>query len=147
MLSPGIIKHMHVVADILLIAIVGAVLGLASIPFGFHLTTSPIVVYLGNAFGSLFAAIVLLYLSDKFVAKFFQKKIKQEKIERVSVFINKYGVHLYGLLCPLFPGVTVSVPAAIALKLNMRAFKIWLYMGLFLVSAGYVFGYWWTVVR
>jgi len=139
--------HMHTLVDILLIAAVGAVLGLASIPFGFGLTDSPMVVYLGNAFGSLFAALVLLYLSDKFIARYFQKKIKPEKIERASGFINKYGVHAYGLLCPLFPGVTVSVPAAIALKLDMKTFKIWLYIGLFLVSAGYVFGYWWTIVR
>ena len=95
---------MHVMVNILLIAAVGAVLGLVSIPFGFHLTSSALVVYLGNALGSLFAALVLLYLSDKFIARYFQKKIKQEKIERASVFINKYGVHAYGLLCPLFPG-------------------------------------------
>jgi hypothetical protein len=42
------------VIDIILIAIVGAIAGLASIPFGFTLTSSVYVVFIGNAFGSAF---------------------------------------------------------------------------------------------
>ena len=135
------------IVNIFLIAVVGFVAGLISIPFGFTLTSSPIVVYVGNALGSLTGAIVFLYFSDRIISRFIKPKPNAKKTAQVSKFINKHGVRLFGLICPLFPGVTFGVPAAIALDLNMRVFKRWLFAGIFLVSAGYVFAYWWTIVR
>lgn len=133
--------------DIFLIALVGMIAGLFSIPFGFGLNSNPFVVYFGNALGSLFALICLLYLSSKFIDRFLKKKIDKDQIKKVGDFINKHGVRAFGLIAPLFPGVTIAVPSALVLKLDMKYFKRWLYVGIFLVSAVYVFGYWFTVVK
>lgn len=136
-----------VIIDILLIALVGMIAGLVSIPFGFGINDNPFVVYLGNALGSLFALICLLYLSNKIINKYIAKKVSKKDVDKVGGFINKHGVRAFGLVAPLFPGVTIAVPSALILKLDMKFFKFWLYIGIFLVSAVYVFGYWWTVVK
>jgi formate/nitrite transporter FocA (FNT family) len=136
-----------VLVDIILIALVGMIAGLVSIPFGFTLTSSPTVVYLGNALGSLFAVLILIYLSKSVISRYLEKKLDKEKIEGVTRFVNKHGVRLFGIVCPFFPGVTISVPAAIALKLDLKKFERWMYVGIFVVSAGYVFSYWAAFVR
>lgn len=138
------------ILDIFLIAVASLTLGLASIPFGFTLTNDPFVVYFGNALGSLVAAIVFLYFSSKIISRFMKRRKKTndaKKTAQVGSFIDKHGVRLFGLVCPLFPGVTFGVPAAIALELDMKKFKRWLFVGIFVVSAGYVFLYYWTIVR
>lgn len=136
-----------VIIDILLIALVGMIAGLVSIPFGFGINSNPFVVYFGNALGSLFALICLLYLSGKIIDKYLAKKVDKKDVEKVGTFINKHGVRAFGLFAPLFPGVTIAVPSALVLKLDMKFFKRWLYVGIFLVSAFYVFGYWFTIVK
>lgn len=136
-----------VIVDILLIALVGMIAGLVSIPFGFGINSNPFVVYIGNALGSLFALFCLLFLSGKFIDRYLKKKVDKKEVEKVGSFINKHGVRVFGLVSPLFPGVTIAVPSALILKLDMRSYKRWLYVGIFLVSAGYVFVYWHTVVK
>lgn len=133
--------------DIFLIAVVGMIAGLVSIPFGFTLNNNPFIVYLGNALGSLFALLFLLYFSSKFIDRFLKKKVDKKDVEKVGNFINKHGVRVFGLFAPLFPGVTIAVPSALILKLEMKSFKRWLFVGIFLISAVYVFGYWITVVK
>jgi hypothetical protein len=135
------------VIDIILIAIVGAIAGLASIPFGFTLTSSVYVVFIGNAFGSLVAALALLYFSDKLIARFFKKGVSDKSINRITKLLNKYGLRIFGLVSPLFPGVTVSVPSAILLKVDMKTYKRWMYVGIFLISGAYVVAYWAAFVR
>ena len=144
----GAILHvMHEFVNIVLIAVVGAIAGLVSIPFGFKLTDSPATVYVGNALGSLVPVLLLFYFSNRIIASRFKKKLNQDRLDQAGDFINKHGIKAYGLVCPLFPGVTVSVPAAVLMKLNMRQFKPWLYAGVFIISAGYVFGYYFIVVK
>ena len=59
------------VVDILKIAVLCIVAGAASIPVSFGVNSSPVIVWLGNALGSLASAIVVIYIGDRLTSRSF----------------------------------------------------------------------------
>ena len=150
--------------QIIKIALLCIVIGSASIPVSFTINDSPWVVWLGNALGSFLSAVVVIYIGDRITDEKFKVRISKRRIGRkiVRVFdegssnksiakarttINKHGLKLFALICPIFPGVTVSTAAVYILDLDKQIYKRWMLAGVVLVSGVYVFGYWWLFVK
>lgn len=151
-------------AQIIQIALLCIVIGGASIPIAFTISDNPWVVWVGNALGSLISARVVIYIGNRIESKKFRKKASKFRIGKkvVEVFdqgddntkvikaqslINKHGLKLFGLICPIFPGVLISTAAVYILDLDKKTFKRWMFAGVVFVSWGYVFAYYWATVK
>lgn len=152
------------IVDILIIAVYCIVLGGASIPICFEINSSPAVVWIGNALGSLISAIVVIYIGNRITNKKFEKKISKhymgkkvvtvfeegddnKKVKKATVFINKHGLRIFSFITPIFPGVLISTVAVFILDLDMKTYKRWMFSGIFFASGLYVFGYWFVFVK
>jgi hypothetical protein len=150
--------------DLIKIAALCILIGTVSIPVSFTINTSPVVVWLGNALGSVFSAAVVIYIGERISSKRFRAKIskwrigkkvsdvfeegeKNKKVQKASTFINTHGLKIFSLLCPIFPGVLISTAAVYLLHLDKQTYKRWMLAGIFFVSGIYVFGYWWIFVK
>jgi len=146
------------------IAALCIVIGGASIPISFTINSSPVIVWLGNALGSLLSAIFVIYVGERVTDKKFMKKISRWRLGRkvsatfnegqsnkriinVRKSINKHGLKLFALFCPIFPGVLISTSAVYLLGLDKKIYKRWMFVGVVFVSGIYVFGYWVLFVK
>lgn len=153
-MSPGILK----------IAVLCIFLGTASIPISFGVNSNPIVVWLGNALGSLISALVVIFIGNRLTNDKFKNKVNKrrvgkkiitvfeqgddnKKVMRVRVLINKHGLRLFSFLCPIFPGVLISTAAVYLFELDRKIYKRWMIAGIFFASGAYVSLYWWTFVK
>jgi membrane protein DedA with SNARE-associated domain len=153
-----------VIGDIIKIGLLCIVIGGASIPVSFGINSSPWIVWLGNALGSLLSAIVVVYIGDRITSEKFKNKANRwrigrkivavydagedgRKVRKVSSFIDKYGIKIFALFCPIFPGVAISTAGVYILDLDKATFKRWMFGGVVFVSGIYVFGYWWLFVK
>jgi membrane protein DedA with SNARE-associated domain len=140
------------------------ILGGASIPICFEINSSPVVVWVGNALGSLISAMVVIYIGNRITNKRFEKKISKhymgkkvvsvfeegddnKKVRKATVFINKHGLRIFSFITPIFPGVLISTVAVFILDLDMKTYKRWMFSGIFFASGLYVFGYWLVFVK
>jgi hypothetical protein len=145
--------------QILKIAILCIVLGGASIPVSFAVNSNPFIVWGGNALGSLLSAVVVIYVGNRITNQAFKDKVSRwrvgkkiivayddggnsKKVIKARVIINKHGLRLFSLVCPIFPGVLVSTIAVFILDLDLKVYKRWMFAGVILVSGFYVFSYW-----
>lgn len=150
--------------QIIHIAILCVVIGSASIPLSFTISSNPFVVWGGNALGSLFSAAIVIYVGDRLTSQLFKKKVQRwrvgkkivtvfdaggdnAKVQKAGGFINKHGLRIFSFLCPIFPGVLISTATVYVLELDKRTYKRWMFAGVFFVSGAYVFGYWLTFVK
>lgn len=150
--------------NIIAIALLCIAIGGASIPISFTINSNPLVVWLGNALGSIISAIVVIYIANRITNDKFKKKVSKhhvgkkvveafdesedsKKVKKTRGFINRHGLKVFSLLCPIFPGVLVSTAIVYGLNLDKTTYKRWLMAGVFFVSGGYVLSYWWVFVR
>lgn len=146
------------------IAVLSITIGAASIPVSFTINSSPWVVWLGNAIGSLLSAMVVTFIGDRLASERFKSRMNKHRMSRkvVTVFeegddnkkvvkarvlINKHGLRIFSFLCPIFPGVLIASVAVYALELDIKLYKRWMYSGIFFASGAYVFGFWYLFVR
>lgn len=152
------------IESVIKIAFLCIVFGGVSIPISFTVSSSPFVVWIGNALGSVLSALFVIYIGDKITdkkeeeklaKKRFTKKIvtvfeegdDNKKVQKVRIIINKHGLRIFSLLCPIFPGVLISTVAIYVLNLDKKLYKRWMFTGVVLVSGFYVFSYWFAFVR
>lgn len=151
--------------SIIEIALLCIVIGGASIPLSFGINSNPFVVWAGNALGSLISAAVVIYIGNRITDKKFDDKVSKrkigkkvvtiftedqsdnKKIKKAQIIIDKHGLRIFGLLCPIFPGVLISTAAVYILGLDKKVFKKWMFVGVFFVSGFYVFSYWLAFVK
>ncbi len=150
--------------DIVSIAFLCILMGIASIPLSFNINSSPVVVWFGNALGSLISALVVIYLINNLKNKKSHKRIYKSRIGKkivnviennqgsdnvkdVNKFINKFGLRLFALFCPLFPGVLISTIVVYLLNLDKKTYLHWMSAGVIFISGIYVFGYWWIFIK
>jgi len=153
-----------VIANIFYIAFLCIVFGGASIPISFAVNSNPFVVWIGNALGSLISALAVIYIGnklakgkngEKYKKKRFTRKIvtvfeegdDNKKVRKVRVIINKHGLRIFSLLCPIFPGVLISTVAVYILDLDIKIYRFWMSLGVVFVSGFYVFSYWLVFLR
>lgn len=150
--------------QVIQIAILCIVFGGASIPISFTVSTSPWVVWMGNALGSLLSALFVIYIGNKITDKKSEEKLSKKrftrkvvtvfeegsdnkKVQKARILINKHGLRIFSLLCPIFPGVLISTVAVYVLDLDKKTYKRWMSAGVVFVSGFYVFSYWLAFVR
>ena len=155
---------MTVFLDILAIAFLCIVLGGASIPIAFTITDDPVTVWAGNALGSVISAVAVIIIMNKLTNKDNEEKLKKKKftrkivtvfeegddnkkVKKATIMINKHGLRVFSLFCPVFPGVLLSTVAVYVLELDKRLYLRWMPVGVVLVSGFYVFSYWLAFVR
>jgi hypothetical protein len=151
-------------AGILRIAVLCILFGAASIPISFGVNNNPIIVWLGNALGSLASALVVFYIGDRLTSDRFKNKVGKrrfgkkiitvfeegddnKKVLKVRIMINKHGLRVFSFFCPIFPGVLISTSAIYLFDLDRKIYKRWMIAGIFFASGAYVFAYWWTFVK
>jgi hypothetical protein len=151
-------------SGLLRIALLCLIGGVASIPLSFNINSSPIIVWLGNALGSLVSLVVVIYFAEHFQGGKYAGKPRKhwvsrkiitvletdkdnKKVVKARIFINKHGLRVFSFFCPLFPGVLLSTAAIYLLDLDKSLYKKWVTAGIFFASGAYVFGYWFTFVR
>lgn len=152
------------IIDILIIALYCILLGGASIPICFEINSNPLIVWFGNALGSLISAAVVIYVGNKITNRRFEKKISKkpmgkkivtvfeegddnQKVKKATIFINKHGLRVFSFITPIFPGVLISTVAVYILDLDKRIYKRWMFLGIFFASGLYVLSYWYVFVR
>jgi len=152
------------IRNILAIAFLCITIGAASIPVSFGINSNPVIVWLGNALGSLISAIVVIYIGTRITDKKIKDKISKHRAGKkiVKTFdegqdnkgvmkardnINKRGLKLFSIITPVFPGVLISTVTVFVLGLDLEVYKKWMYVGIFLVSGAYVFGFWLLFVK
>lgn len=149
---------------IIKIAVLCIVVGSASIPLSFGINSNPFIVWIGNALGSLFSAAVVIFVGNRLTSEPFMERMRRHRISRKFAkafdegndkkatiktrnFVNKHGLRLFGLFCPIFPGVLLSTVAVYLLQLDKKMYMRWMFLGVFLVSGFYVFAFWFAFVR
>ena len=150
--------------DIVKIAVLCIVFGSVSIPVSFTVNANPVIVWLGNAIGSLLSALVVILIANHITNDEFKDKIRRfrigkkvvtifdegdqnQKVKKASNLINKHGLKIFSFLCPIFPGVFISTSAVYLLGLDRKTYKRWMIGGIFFASGAYVFSYWWIFVK
>ena len=152
-------------ANIIAIAVLCITIGGASIPLSFQINSNPVVVWVGNALGSLISAAVVIYIGNRITDKKFEDKISKrrlgkkvvtvfaqdqsdnKKVKKAQIIIDKHGLRLFALVCPIFPGVLISTAAVYLLGLDRQTYKKWMFLSVFFVSGFYVLSYWWVFIR
>jgi hypothetical protein len=152
------------IIEIVKIALLCIFIGSASIPISFTINASPWIVWIGNAAGSLLSALVVIFIGDRILSDKFRLRISKSRFGKKIVlsfdegndnknvikargFINKHGLRIFSLLCPIFPGVLLSTVTVYLLDLDKTTYKRWMFSGVIFVSGAYVMGYWWIFVR
>ena len=150
--------------DIIWIALLCIFIGGASIPIAFTVNSDPAVVWVGNALGSLISALIVIKIANKLSNKDDDSKLKKRRytrkivtvfeegddskhVRKASIMINKHGLRIFSLICPIFPGVLISTAAVYALNLDKKLYLKWMSAGVVLVSGFYVFSYWVAFVK
>ena len=137
---------------------------IGGIPVSFEVNNNPIIVWFGNALGSLISALVVIYIGDRLTNNKFKNKVNSrrfgkkiitvfeqgednKKVMKARVLINKHGLRIFSFLCPVFPGVLISTSAVYVLELDRKIYKRWMLAGVFFASGAYVCVYWWAFVK
>jgi len=150
--------------DILKIAVLCIIFGTVSIPVSFTVNVNPVIVWFGNALGSLLSALVVILIANRVTNEKFKSKASRfrvgkkvvtifdegeqnQKVKKASNLINKHGLKLFSFLCPIFPGVFISTAAIYLLGLDRKTYIRWMMIGVFFASGAYVLSYWWIFIR
>jgi hypothetical protein len=150
--------------NIIKIAGLCILIGCASIPVSFTIDSSPWVVWLGNALGSLLSAVVVIYIGNRITDDKFKKRISKRRggrkvvkafdegqssktVVKTKRLVDNHGLKVFSFLCPIFPGVLFSTVAVYILDLDKQIYKRWMFSGVFFASGIYVFGYWLIFVK
>src|SRR4051812_23336016 len=126
--------------DIIKITFLSIAIGGASIPASFGINSSPVVVWVGNAAGSLLSAAVVIYVGNRITDEDFKKRVSKRRFGKkvikvfdegsdnkaavkTTVYVNKHGLRLFSLFCPFFPGVLISTAAVLLLDLDRKIYR------------------------
>ena len=140
-----------VLRQIIHIAILCVVGGAASIPISFGITSSPVIVWLGNALGSLVSALFVIFIAERMGSKAYRDRMNKhrasrkvitifeqgddnQKVLKARIFINRHGLKVFSFLCPIFPGVLISTAAVYLLELDTKLYKRWMVAGVVFAS-------------
>ncbi len=151
-------------SGLLRIALLCIVAGAASIPISFGINSSPVIVWIGNALGSLVSALFVIFIAEHLTSQQFRDRLRKhraskkiitvfeegddnKKVLKARVFINKHGLRIFSFFCPIFPGVLIATTAVYLLELDTKLYKRWMIAGIFFASGAYVLAYWFTFVR
>lgn len=128
-------------SDFLIVMVTALISGGFAIPLGFLLEMPAVTVYLAAVAGAVIGMVVFAFVGGG-LRTWLVKRIKnaEEAQEKVSGLLGKWGVQGLGLIGPIFPGVTISVVAGLALGADRKELIKWMTIGIFGLYGVYTVG-------
>lgn len=128
-------------SDVVIVFVTALVSGGFAIPLGFLLDLPALTTYLASVAGSATGMVVFAFVGGGLRTWIVGRMDDVEQAqERVSRILGDRGVRGLGLVGPLFPGVTVSVIAGLAVGADRGELIRWMTIGIFTLFAIYTVG-------
>ena len=128
-------------SDVLIVFVTALVSGGFAIPLGFLLEMPAITTYLASVAGSATGMVVFAFVGGGvrtwIVSRMDNVEQAQAQVRRI---LGERGVRGLGLIGPLFPGVTVSVIAGLAVGAERGELIRWMTIGILALFAIYTVG-------
>jgi len=147
----------------LTVMLAGFVLGGWAVPLGFVLDLGPVPTFLTAVAGGLLGLWLFLLAGDRIAAYIDGRRKAQagetepdgadadetqaeestetrEVGRRLRRIVDRYGAKGLGLIGPIFPGVTASTVAGLALGLDRRSLGKWMTIGIIVLYGLYTLG-------
>ncbi|MGI9528246.1 MAG: small multi-drug export protein [Acidimicrobiia bacterium] len=128
-------------SDFLIVAVTALLSGGFAIPLGFLLDMPPLAVYAAAVLGAVLGMVVFAFVGGG-IRKLAVSRMKDPEAatEKVSGLLGRWGVRGLGLVGPIFPGVTVTVIAGLAVGVDRNQLIRWMTAGILGLYAVYVVG-------
>ena len=128
-------------SDALIVFTTALLSGGFAIPAGFLLELPAVVTYLAACAGSIAGMVVFAFVGGG-LRKWIINRMDDPEVaqEKVAGLLGKWGVRGLGLIGPIFPGVTVSVVAGLAIGADRNELIKWMTVGIFGLFALYTVG-------
>ena len=130
----------------LAVALLGALFGGFAVPAGLLMGLNPLATYVAASAGALVVIWLLLVggglLRDRLVARMGRERRRSDWVRRL---VDRHGPPGLGLLGSLFPGVTASCVAGLALGVDGRSLARWMSLGTSILYGAYTL-FWWAVL-
>ena len=128
-------------SDFLIVMVTALISGGFAIPLGFLLEMPALSVYVAAVAGSVLGMIIFAFVGGGLRSWVIGRmKDPEEAHERVSGLLGEWGTPGLGLIGPIFPGVTISVIAGLALGADRGELVRWMTLGIFALYAVYTVG-------
>mgnify|MGYP001827968844 FL=1 len=128
-------------SDFLIVLVTALISGGFAIPMGFLLEMPALSVYVAAVAGAIIGMVFFAFVGGG-VRTWMMKRMKnpEDAHEKVSSLLGKWGTQGLGLIGPIFPGVTISVIAGLALGIERRELVKWMTLGIFALYAVFTVG-------
>jgi hypothetical protein len=128
-------------SDLLIVFTTALLSGGFAIPSGFLLELPAIETYLAACAGSIAGMVVFAFVGGGLRTWIMNRMDNPEEAqEKVAGLLGKWGVRGLGLIGPIFPGVTVSVVAGLAVGADRNELIKWMTIGVFGLFGVYTVG-------
>ncbi|MGI9586472.1 MAG: hypothetical protein ACR2N7_12870 [Acidimicrobiia bacterium] len=128
-------------SDFLIVFVTALLSGGFAIPLGFLLEMPALDIYLASVAGAATGMVVFAFvgggLRDWIVGRM---KNPEEAAERVGRLLGERGVRGLGLVGPIFPGVSISVIAGLAMGAGRGELIRWMTIGILALFGLYTIG-------
>lgn len=128
-------------SDLLIVFTTALLSGGFAIPSGFLLELPALTTYLATCAGSIVGMVVFAFVGGGLRTWIVNRMDNPEEAqEKVAGLLGKWGVKGLGLIGPIFPGVTVSTVAGLAVGVDRNELIKWMTIGIFGLYAVYTVG-------
>ncbi len=128
-------------SDLLIVFTTALLSGGFAIPSGFLLELPALTTYLATCAGSIAGMVVFAFVGGGLRTWIVNRMDNPEEAqEKVAGLLGKWGVKGLGLIGPIFPGVTVSTVAGLAVGVDRNELIKWMTIGIFGLYAVYTVG-------
>lgn len=128
-------------SDFLIVVITASLSGGFAIPLGFLLEMPALSVYAASVLGAIIGMMVFAFVGGGLRTWIMTRmKNPEDGQEKVQALLGKWGTEGLGLIGPIFPGVTISVIAGLAIGIERKELIKWMTVGIFALYAVYTFG-------
>jgi hypothetical protein len=128
-------------SDFLIVVLTALISGGFAIPLGFLLEMPALSVYVAAVAGAVVGMIIFAFVGGGLRSWVIGRMENPEEAqEKVSGLLGKWGTPGLGLIGPIFPGVTISTIAGLALGADRGELVRWMTVGIFGLYAVYTVG-------
>lgn len=123
--------------NILFVTFLAAIGLWKSIPLGFFLEMSPVLVCISSIVGASIGIWIIFFIGNgvkKYLSKVMTEKGLQKKESRLNSLINTYGIPGMGIIATLIVGPVLTMSIGMALVRNTKQLLIWTNVGVIIWS-------------
>jgi uncharacterized membrane protein len=129
------------------VVVLGALFGGVAVPAGLLAGLSPAATWIAACLGAISATWLLLLgggaIRDRLIDRFDERQTARRRAEHL---VQRFGARGLGLVGPLFPGVSASCVAGLALGVEARSLARWMSLGSAVLYGAYSV-FWWAILR